>query len=107
MNLDTFIAQSLTQIVRGIATANQQLVADELRDEAARPFLLKHGSEKDAGSGIEFDVAVAVKSASEAKGSVTAKILQVFDADMTAKGSLSKENVSRIKFVVFVNQWQG
>ena len=107
MNLDTFISESLTQILGGIATANGVAMSGKATEDANRPFLLKHGGQKDSGSGIEFDIAVTVKSEKTGKGSAKTRLLQVFDAELAASGSLANEQVSRIKFMVFVNQWQG
>ncbi|PIV06106.1 MAG: hypothetical protein COS57_05165 [Syntrophobacterales bacterium CG03_land_8_20_14_0_80_58_14] len=107
MELDKFIAQSLTQILQGLREANQtEIMTKENPTEASKPFLLKHGSAKAIGSGIEFDIAVTTKK--EGDGSGKAKIkLWVIEADLGGAGSVSKEAVSRIKFTVYVNQWRG
>ena len=107
MELDKFIAQSLTQILQGLREANKtEILTKENPTEASKPFLLKHGSAKEVGSGIEFDIAVTTKT--EGGGSGKAKVkLAVIEADLGGTGSVSKEAVSRIKFTVHVNQWRG
>jgi hypothetical protein len=107
MNLDTFVTEALTQVLGGISAANEKIIGSQPSPNAARPFLLKHGGKKDEGSGIEFDLAVTVKSERGGKGSIKGKFLQVIEAEVGASGSIAHEQVSHIKFIVFVNQWQG
>lgn len=103
MELDKFIEEALSQILKGIQAANAQVIGHNVR----KPFLLEHGGGNNPGTGIEFDVAVTVKSEGGGKGSVKAKVLSVFEAEIGGKGSLTRERVSHIRFKVFVNQWQG
>lgn len=107
MQLDKFISDALTQILNGISTANEQITGGKSIDEAPKPFLLKPGAAKEAGTGIEFDLAITVKSQSSGKTSAKAKILSVVEAEIGAGDAASKEQVSRIKFMVYVNQWRG
>jgi hypothetical protein len=107
MELNKFISQSLTQILQGLREANQtEILTKENPTEASKPFLLKHGSMKDVGSGIEFDIAVTTKTEGGGSGKVKVK-LTVIEADLGGTGTVSKEAVSRIKFTVYVNQWRG
>ena len=107
MELDKFIAQSLTQILQGLREANKtESFAKENPKEASKPFLLKHGSDIEAGSGIEFDIAVTTKKTGSGSGKAKVR-LTVIEADLGGTGSVSKEAVSRIKFTVYVNQWRG
>jgi hypothetical protein len=107
MELDKFIAQSLTQIFQGLRDANKaEILGKENPGAASRPFLLKHGSAKEVGSGIEFDIALTTRT--EGGGSGKAKVkIAVIEAGLEGTGSVSKEAVSRIKFTVYVNQWRG
>jgi len=107
MQLEKFISDALTQILNGISSANKQITGDKPIDEAPKPFLLKPGAEKEAGTGIEFDLAVTIKSEGSGKATAKAKFLSVVEAEVGAGGSTSKEQISRIKFTVFVNQWRG
>jgi hypothetical protein len=107
MELNTFITQALTQILKGIEDANNKVTDGKSADEKTKPFLLKHGGSKENGTGIEFDVAVTIKSERGAKGGAKAKFLSVAEIDAGAQTSTTNEQASRIKFMVFVNQWRG
>ena len=108
MNLDTFINEALTQILAGVSGANDRVTSGRPIDIAPKPFLLKHGGGgKELGTGIEFDLAVTSKSEKSGKGSAKAKFLAVVDAEVGAGVATTNEQVSRIKFTVFVNNWQG
>ena len=107
MELDTFIEQALTQILKGIAEANNKVTGGKPIDEAPKPFLLKHGGSKGTGTGIEFDVAVTIKTERGSKGGAKANLLSVAEINAGGQTSNTNEQISRIKFVVFVNQWRG
>ena len=107
VQLDKFISTALTQILDGISAANKKVTGDKPIDEAPKPFLLPHGGTKESGTGIEFDLAVTIKSGTSRNGLAKAKILSVVEAQFGASASGSNEQFSRIKFIVFVNQWRG
>jgi hypothetical protein len=107
MELDTFITAALTQVLKGIADANKNATAGKSTEKAPKPFLLKHGGTKEEGSGIEFDIAVTLKKTRGAKGGGKATFLSVAELEAGGHTSNTNEQISRIKFMVFVNQWQG
>ena len=107
MQLDKFISEALVQILKGIESANNQQTGNKPIDDAPKPFLLKPGAAKESGTGIEFDLAVTIKSEAAGKASSKAKILSVVEAEIGGDGATSNEQVSRIKFMVYVNQWRG
>ena len=108
MELHKFISEALTQIIGGITDANNKLTDGEPIEKAPKPFLLKHGGGgKEVGTGVEFDLAVTSKSEKTGKGGIKATLLSVIDAEVGAGVSHTNENISRIKFTVFVNQWRG
>ena len=107
MELDTFMTEALTQVLKGVTDANNKATGGKPIDKAPKPFLLKHGSAKEQGSGIEFDIAVTLKKTRDAKGGGKATVLSVVELEAGGHQSSTNEQISRIKFMVFVNQWQG
>ena len=107
MDLDEFVRESILQITSGLREANEALLTKNGKQPADRRYVfLKPGSDKERGTGLEFDVAVTTRS--EMKGNAGAKVrLAVVDAEIGGGGGSSKEAVSRIKFVVSVDQWLG
>ena len=106
LELHTFISRSLEQALSGIREANNAETGGAPIDQAPKPFLLKHGIDRTQGEGIEFDIAVTTKSATQGKGSVSAAIY-VVNGQLGKQSTLAHEQVSRMKFTVFVNQWRG
>ena len=106
LELDKFISQSLTQTLKGISDANNAATGGKPIDEAPKPFLLMHGNSMENGTGIEFDIAVTTKSQSGATGSGKLEVY-VVSAEVGKQRSLASEQVSRMKFRVFVNQIRG
>lgn len=113
MDLKTFVTETLTQIVEGVADAKSRLaeggtgarINPVLRDSNNSP----HPSE---AKPVEFDLAltVAQQSAetSTAKGEAKAGIVSVFQArvgaDLEAKSGTQSQEVSRVKFTVMLAQ---
>lgn len=106
MELAEFITLTLTEISAGVKNANQKIRDLTESKDATAIFLMRPGSQQESGAGIEFDVAVTTKSNGSGTGSAKVK-LSVFEAELTGGGGGEKENVSRVKFRVTVNQWHG
>jgi len=106
MELDKFIAETLSDIRKGVREANELAKGEYSNAVAQNSFFLRPGSKQELGAGIEFDVAVTTKA--EGKGSAGAKVrLAVMEADLGGGGTAAKENVSRIKFTVTIGNWIG
>lgn len=106
MNLDKFVSESLLEISQGIRDANSQLKAEQEKPDSPNIFFLKPGGRQELGTGLEFDVAVTTRT--EGKGQAGAKVkLAVVEAELGGGGGATKEQVSRIKFTVYVGQWVG
>ena len=106
MELHEFISGSLVQIAKGLRKANtdlRKLDEDDNRPRIEREhFALLPGS-KDATRMVEFDVAITARR--EVKGSGGAKFsVWVVDANIDAGGAHTREEVSRLKFAVAVEQ---
>lgn len=113
MDLKTFVSETLTQIVDGVADAKQRLEAGETgarinpvrRDSSNRP----HPSE---ATPVEFDLALTVTQqtaeTSTARGDAKAGIVSVFQAkvgaDLAASSGNQSQEVSRVKFTVMLAQ---
>jgi hypothetical protein len=106
MNLDKFVSETLLEISQGIRDANAQLNANKEKHDSPNVFFLKPGGRQELGTGLEFDVAVTTRT--EGKGQAGAKIkLAVVEAELGGGSGATKEQVSRIKFTVYVGQWVG
>lgn len=105
MELGDFIAETLTQIVRGIQSANAGLAPDE--PKARQPFILHHSlGDQPQAPHIEFDVAVTTQS--EISGGAKGKgKLFVVGAELEGSTSISQKDISRVKFSVVVKHHQG
>lgn len=88
MELKEFVKKSIREVVESIVEST-----DEIEDFTFEIV---------PSEGIEFDLAVLLKS--EGEGKIGAEIFSVVGAKL--EGSLSKENISRMKFKVFVNDWK-
>ena len=106
MNLDKFVSETLLEISQGIRDANAQLKVEKEKPDSPNVFFLKPGGRQELGTGLEFDVAVTTRT--EGKGQAGAKVkLAVVEAELGGGGGATKEQVSRIKFTVYVGQWVG
>lgn len=113
MDLRTFISETLTQIVAGVADAQKHFAAEGL---AARlnPTEAERGKNVRTGapSPVDFDVALTVASESEGSSSSSvggkAGILNVVSAraglDDAQKTGEREERISRVKFTVQLGQ---
>lgn len=110
MDLEDFIAETVTSIARGIvkgqADANVgDYVAPLIKGEKRQDFGTFHLKNDDNSQAtiIEFDIAIGVSAAREAGGSVSGKArLFVVDVEFGGEGAGSTERSSshRIKFAV-------
>lgn len=104
MDLETFIAETLRQIVKGVITAQQhkdcsgaRINPDTIRNKPA-------GSEIYVGERVqkvEFDVAVTISEASEKQGKGSIGIASIgLGVGGQASSTASNSSVSRIKFEI-------
>lgn len=106
MDLETFIATSLLQIANGLRRANVDIGASleaEGRETIDRKYFMLYPQSDAADRAVEFDVAVTAKSEAKVGGKAKAS-LWVADAEAGARGSHSQEKMSRVKFLVHVEQ---
>ena len=107
MKLDEFIAATLVDVSRGLREANRQIAAD-WQDAGRTPlespyFSLLHKRDA-ADRGVKFNVAVtaASKLAGTGKGSVEVLSLVSIGGDVSREKA--HEEVSRVEFIVHVEQ---
>lgn len=115
MDLKTFVTETLTQVVAGIADAKEQIAASGTGAQI-NPFWKSSESSKEAGRAtpVEFDVAITVMSEGEetAGGKASGKVgfLSVVSASFSAEGAAEakegrrNESTSRVKFSVMLAQ---
>lgn len=113
MDLKTFISETLTQIVEGVADAQSQMAAGgsgaRLNPVFRTAAQKSHPSE---AKPVEFDLALTVSQqsaeSSSAKGEMRAGFISVFQAkvgaDMEARSGTQSQEVSRVKFTVMLAQ---
>jgi hypothetical protein len=105
MELNDFVSETLVQIVKGIESANESLLPGKAKAE--QPFLLHHSmGDHPQAPHVEFDVAVTTQAEASGTAQGRAKLL-VVAAGLDGSVSISKENVSRVKFSVVVKHHQG
>lgn len=103
MDLETFIAETLRQIVKGVQTAQEHEDCKGARINPTGKVL--HMSTKTtsatepASRQIEFDVAVTVTEGNEKKGGIGV-FTGVFGVGGQANSNTANSSVSRIKFSV-------
>jgi hypothetical protein len=105
MQLDDFIENVLTQIASGIANANAKLTGSNERT-GILPFIMHRGNDSGITTGIAFDVAVTTKSSLSGEGGGKFRLF-VVDSSLNGKVSCDKEQISRIRFSVGVDQRLG
>lgn len=93
MDLETFIAETLRQIVKGVKAAQQH---EDCKGAQINP---SHGVMIDTIKQIEFDVAVTVMEGSEKKGGIGV-FTGAFGIGGQANVNTANCSVSRIKFEV-------
>jgi hypothetical protein len=91
MDLETFIAETLRQIVKGVRTAQEH--------QNCALALINETIKVDKSRLIEFDVALTVTEGSEAKAGIGV-FSGVFGVGTQANTSAANSSVSRIKFSV-------
>ena len=106
MELKNFIKESLFDIHSGLKEVNKKLSKNYGAQEKKNIFLLKPGSKKEGGTGIHFDIAVAVKQ--ETEGTKKGKFaIKVIEAGLGKTEKNFQENISRLQFTVNVTTWAG
>jgi hypothetical protein len=111
MDLKSFVAETLVQIVEGVADAQKRIATLEV-GAAVNPGVVSEDARRKIGSPkrVQFDVAVTVsdESASRTGAGATAGFLSVVSARVDAKAeasdTLKNEAVSRIQFSVDLSQ---
>ena len=110
MDLKSFVAETLTQIVEGVAEA-QTRINEANVGAAVNPTRREEGRSKlGETSTVKFDVAVTVadETASSSAAGGSAGFLSVIsakvDANIEESGALRNEAVSRIEFQVELAQ---
>lgn len=115
MDLKSFVAETLSQIVEGVAAA-QQRIAEGGSNARVNPGSVAQDSAEKHGPGrpVEFDVALVVAEesteATSAKAAASVGFLSVVSArlagsaEASAGGLQRAETVSRVKFSVMLAQ---
>lgn len=115
MDLKTFVAETLVQIVEGVQEA-QRRIEEGKSGAAINPHAISHNSEATHGEAkpVEFDVAVvAGEETTENKGekvSASVGIISVLSAkaggevDNRSQGAQRNETTSHIRFTVMLAQ---
>lgn len=106
MDLRTFVAETLTQIVDGVADAKARLASGETGAKINPAYATLDVRP------VEFDVAVTVAQqhdeAAAVKGEIKGGVLSVFQAkvgtDLETKAGSHSEQVSRVRFSVMLAQ---
>jgi hypothetical protein len=93
MDLETFIAETLRQIIKGVQTAQHH---DDCKEAQIHPV---HRDGTVRMRDIEFDVAVTVTEGSEKKGGIGV-FTGAFGIGAQANANTANSSVSRIKFGV-------
>jgi hypothetical protein len=110
MDLKSFVAETLVQIIEGVADAQKRIHALGV-GAAVNPNHIPVGAERlTKASPVQFDVAVTVSDESASKSGVgaSAGFLSVISAKVDAKAeetdAIRNEAVSRIQFTVSLAQ---
>jgi hypothetical protein len=93
MDLETFVAETLRQIVKGVQTAQEHEDCKGARINPVDQYHRVHVKD------MEFDVAVTVTEGSEKKGGIGV-FTGVFGVGGQANNNTANSSVSRIKFSV-------
>jgi hypothetical protein len=97
MDLETFIAETLRQIVKGVKTAQQH---DDCKGAYINAVQLRPSAFTEGVREIEFDVALTVSEEKEKQGKANIGIASYFGAGGQASSTAANTSVSRIKFSV-------
>ncbi len=111
MDLKTFVAETLTQIVEGVSDA-QKRIAEANVGAAINPGVVDASAKRKIGraSPVEFDVAIVIAEESSTRAAAEASVgfLAVVTAKIAGKAEASEaarnEAISRIKFSVDLAQ---
>jgi hypothetical protein len=100
MDLETFIAETLRQIVKGVKTAQQH---EDCKGASINPIDPRPGhphGQVVRVKEIEFDVAVTVSEGSERQGKGNIGVASILGIGGHASSTSANSSVSRIKFAV-------
>lgn len=114
MDIETFVSETLRQIVSGVATAQKQIHAMDVGAQV-NPTVVSSGTSRSTQpTPVEFDIAVTVTSdeqeTTKAKAGASVGVLSVvslkFGADVEGEGRAGSRNesISRVKFSVCLSQ---
>lgn len=106
MELEKFVSETLLAISQGIRETNTLIKSASDQSDAKNTFFLKAGGNQETATGIDFDIAVTTTSDRNGQAGTKVK-LAVVEAEIGGGGAVKLENVSRIKFKVYVGQWVG
>lgn len=97
VDLQSFIAETLTQIALGVYGANEAVHAQH--PSRMNTFGLTPGQERAKGQGVEFEVSLAVKRTAGGWG------LKVVNVSFDRGKASEHEMASLVKFTVSVDRW--
>lgn len=104
MDLETFISETLRQIVKGVKAAQEH---EDCRGAEINPrarVLVASSGDKVPGDAsarqVEFDVAVTVSEGAEKQGKGNIGVASILGIGGQASSNMSNTSVSRIKFSV-------
>lgn len=111
MDLRTFVAETLKQIVDGVADAKSYFAQSETGAQI-NPVVRSSTDKVGNPSPVEFDIALTVSQSSESSGSTTGEakvgMISVFQAKVGAesrdKDGNERQEVSRVRFTVMLAQ---
>lgn len=102
MDLKDFIKETIIQIPRGIAEANEELKLKDGRKKTCYNFQNKAGAEEH--DKIMFDIAITSQDIKRDGGKIGFKIC-VLSGDAQDEKEKTRTNVSRVKFFVSINSF--
>jgi hypothetical protein len=97
MDLETFIAETLRQIIKGVKTAQ---ASDDCKGAQINPTYNWHGTQFSGAQKIEFDVAVTVSEEKAKQGKANIGVASYIGIGGKASSATASSSVSRIRFEV-------
>ena len=104
MELKDFVRETLLEITAAVREANDVRKKTGMAKENS--FNMLPGGDKENGSGIHFDLAVTTKSGTATGGKAGVNI-SVVEMGTSGQSHEAKERVSRISFIVRLNNYVG
>ena len=106
MELKDFVAETLTQITKGVEEAQNQL-RESNPNACINPHMTKDDTDKWVTGGrrknvemVDFDVAVTVKEGTETKGGMGLVVAGLFNLETGGKSNQASGTVSRVRFKI-------